>query len=117
MKKLVLSLLIIISFCSLAYAQKTIEPELQNVMNKKNDDMISVNIILKSNIDMNRLRSRAEQITDKKVKRDFLVDEMKLFAEKEQAEILSVLRAEEPDRTFSSLLPNSSALPVRLLSS
>lgn len=103
MKKLVLSLLIIISFCSLAYAQKTIEPELQNVMNKKNDDMISVNIILKSNIDMNRLRNRAEQITDKKVKRDFLVDEMKLFAEKEQAEILSVLRAEEKSDRVSNI--------------
>ena len=103
MKKLVLSLLIIISFCSLAYAQKTIEPELQNVMNQKDDDMISVNIILKSNIDMNRLRSRAEQITDKKVKRDFLVDEMKLFAEKEQAEILSVLRAEEKSDRVSNI--------------
>lgn len=83
------------SFCGLGLAQKTIEPELQDVMNQKSDEMINVNIILKSQIDINKLRNRAEQITDKKVRRDILVDEMKLFSEKEQAEIMSILRAEE----------------------
>ena len=61
------------SFCGLGLAQKTIEPELQDVMNQKSDEMINVNIILKSQIDINRLRNRAEQITDKKVRHQELI--------------------------------------------
>ena len=103
MRKFTLTLLMILSFCGLGFAQKTIAPELQNVMNQKGDAMISVNIILKSQIDANKLRSRAEQISDKEVRRDALVDEMKLFAEKEQAEILSILRAEEKSNRVSNI--------------
>lgn len=95
MKKLTLTLLIILSFCGLGFAQNTIEPELQEALNQKGDEMININIILKSQIDINSLSKRAEQITDKKMRRDVLVDEMKLFSEKEQAEIMSILRAEE----------------------
>ena len=94
MRKLVLPLLIIVSFCGLGFAQKTIEPELQNVLNQKGDEMIGVNIIFKSQIDYDILRNVAKNITDKKVRRDALVDELKLFAEKEQAEVMSILNAE-----------------------
>ena len=94
MRKLVLTLLIIVSFCGLGFAQKTIEPELQNVLNQKGDEMIGVNIIFKSQIDYDILRNVAKNITDKKVRRDALVDELKLFAEKEQAEVMSILNAE-----------------------
>lgn len=94
MRKLVLTLLIIVSFSGLGFAQKTIEPELQNVLNQKGDEMIGVNIIFKSQIDYDILRNVAKNITDKKVRRDALVDELKLFAEKEQAEVMSILDAE-----------------------
>ena len=94
MRKLVLTLLIIVSFSGLGFAQKTIEPELQNVLNQKGDEMIGVNIIFKSQIDYDILRNVAKNITDKKVRRDALVDELKLFAEKEQAEVMSILNAE-----------------------
>lgn len=82
------------SFSGLGFAQKTIEPELQNVLNQKGDEMIGVNIIFKSQIDYDILRNVAKNITDKKVRRDALVDELKLFAEKEQAEVMSILNAE-----------------------
>ncbi len=82
------------SFSGLGFAQKTIEPELQNVLNQKDDEMIGVNIIFKSQIDYDILRNVAKNITDKKVRRDALVDELKLFAEKEQAEVMSILNAE-----------------------
>lgn len=82
------------SFSGLGFAQKTIEPELQNVLNQKGDEMIGVNIIFKSQIDYDILRNVAKNITDKKVRRDALVDELKLFAEKEQAEVMSILDAE-----------------------
>lgn len=94
MRKLVLTLLIIMSFSGLGFAQKTIEPELQNVLNQKGDEMIGVNIIFKSQIDYDILRNVAKNITDRKVRRDALVDELKLFAEKEQAEVMSILNAE-----------------------
>ena len=103
MKKLTLTLLIILSFCGLGFAQNTIEPELQEALNQKGDEMININIILKSQIDINVLRSRAEQITDKKVRRDVLVDEMKLFSEKEQAEIMTILKAEERGSRVSDI--------------
>ena len=103
MKKLLLSLLIIVSFCGLGLAQKTIEPELQEVLDQKGGEMINVNIILKSQVDVSTLRSRAEQVTDKKTRRDVLVDDMKLFAEKEQSEIMSILRAEEKSSRVSDV--------------
>ena len=95
MRKLVFTLLVILSFCNLALAQNTIEPRLQEVLNQKGDEMISVNIILKSQMNFNNLRNRAEDFIDKSAKRNVLVDELKSFTEKEQKEILSILDAEQ----------------------
>ena len=95
MRKLVFTLLVIISFCSLGMAQSSIEPRLQEVLNQKGDEMISVNIILKSQMNFNNLRNRAENIIDKDARRNILVDELKSFTEKEQQEILSILDAEQ----------------------
>ncbi|MBQ5856140.1 MAG: S8 family serine peptidase [Bacteroidales bacterium] len=95
MRKLVFTLLVILSFCNLGLTQNTIEPRLHEILNQKGDEMISVNIILKSQMNFNKLRNRAENITDKDVKRNVLVGELKNFAEKEQQEILSILNAEQ----------------------
>ena len=95
MRKLVFTLSIIISLCSIGIAQNTIEPRLHEVLNQKGDEMISVNVILKSQMDFNNLRTRANNIIDKDVRRNVLVDELKNFTEKEQQEILSILNAEQ----------------------
>ena len=58
MRKLVFTLMIVLSFCGLGFAQNVIEPELQNVLNQKGDEMINVNIILKSQMDSEKLRDR-----------------------------------------------------------
>ena len=89
MRKLLFVLLVILSFSSIGFAQ-VIDAELQKAMNQKSDGMISVNIILKSQMNLKNLSKRAEGISDKYVRRDMLIDELKLFAEKEQAEILSI---------------------------
>ena len=94
MRKLVFTLMIVLSFCGLGFAQNVIEPELQNVLNQKGDEMISVNIILKSQMDSERLTACAAKATDKQVRRNIMIDELKLFSEKEQQEILSILNAE-----------------------
>ena len=95
MRKLVFTLLVILSFCNLGFAQNTIEPRLHEILNQKGDEMISVNIILKSQMNFNNLRSRANNVIDKEVRRNILVDELKNFTEKEQQEILSILNAEQ----------------------
>ena len=102
MRKLIFTLLVILSFGSLGFAQ-IIDPALQNVMNQKSDEMISVNIILKSQMNLENLSKKAEGITDKAVRRSMLIDELKLFAEKEQAEILSILKAEEKSSRVSEI--------------
>ncbi|MBO5848156.1 MAG: S8 family serine peptidase [Bacteroidales bacterium] len=94
MRKLVFTLMIVLSFCSLGFAQNVIEPELQNALNQKGDEMISVNIILKSQMDSEKLKACAAKATDKHVRRNIMIDELKLFSEKEQQEIMSILKAE-----------------------
>ena len=102
MKKLLFTLLVILSFSGLSFAQ-VIDNELQNVINQKTNEMISVNIILKSQMNLENASKRVEGITDKKVRRDMLIDELKLFAEKEQAEILSILKAEERNSKVTNI--------------
>ena len=94
MRKLVFTLMIVLSFCGLGFAQNVIEPELQNALNQKGDEMISVNIILKSQMDSEKLKACAAKATDKHVRRNIMIDELKLFSEKEQQEIMSILHAE-----------------------
>ena len=86
--------MIVLSFCGLGFAQNVIEPELQNALNQRGDEMISVNIILKSQMDSEKLRACAAKATDKHVRRNIMIDELKFFSEKEQQEIMSILNAE-----------------------
>lgn len=94
MRKLVFTVMLVLSFCGFVSAQNVIEPELQNVLNQKGDEMISVNIILKSQMDSEKLKACAEKATDKHVRRSIMIDELKLFSEKEQQEIMTLLQAE-----------------------
>ena len=93
MKKLLLTLTLIL-LCNIGFAQNAIDSRLQEVLNQKSDEMIPVNIVFKSQIDLAKLRTRAAATLDKNVKRDMLVDELKLFSEERQQEVLSILKAE-----------------------
>ena len=69
MKKNILLLLLTLFSFNLIYAQaSTIEPELQDVLNQKSDEMISVNIILKSQADVQKLQQIAAKANDRKTK-------------------------------------------------
>ena len=94
MKKLFFTLLIILSFCNLGFSQNTIDSRLQEILNQRSDEMIPVNIIFKSQIDIAKLKTRADATLDKKVRRNILVDEFKSFSEEKQQEVLSILQAE-----------------------
>ena len=92
-----LFLLLSLLLCHFGFAQNhnVIEPELQEVLNQKGNEMISVNIILKSEINTNNLRSNAKNIDDAKAYRQAIVSELKSFSEESQKDILSILKAGE----------------------
>ena len=93
MRKLFLTLAFFL-ICNLGFSQNTIDPRLQEVMKQKSDAMIDINIIFKSQINHSKLRSRANTTLDKEVRRDMMVDELKLFSEEKQKDVLSILQAE-----------------------
>ncbi len=93
MRKLFLTFAIIL-LCNIGFSQNVIDPRLQEVMNQKGDEMIDINIIFKSQIDYSQLRNRALRSLDKETKRNILVDEMRLFSEEKQKDVMSILQAE-----------------------
>ena len=93
MKKLIFTLALIL-LCNASFSQDVIDARLQEAINQKNDEMIDVNIVFKSQIDLTELKTRAQYVSDKKVRRDILVDELKFFAEEKQQEVLSILKTE-----------------------
>ncbi|MBR5603301.1 MAG: S8 family serine peptidase [Bacteroidales bacterium] len=88
---------------NIAFSQNTIDPILQEVLYQKDNELVSVNIILKAQIDHDALQEKAKRVTDKKSRRDMLVDEFKLFTEKEQNEVMSILIAEERNGCVSDI--------------
>ena len=103
MRKLVLTLTTILFLCINGFSQNTIDPVLQEAMNKKGDELISVNIIFKAQIDTESLQEKITRVTDKKIKRDILVDELKHFSEKEQSDVMSILQAEKSNNSVSDI--------------
>ena len=103
MRKLVLTLTTILFLCINGFSQNTIDPVLQEVMNKKGDELISVNIIFKAQINPESLQEKITRVTDKKIKRDILVDELKHFSEKEQSDVMSILQAEKSNNSVSDI--------------
>ena len=106
MKKLFFTLLIILSLCNSGFAQSAIDPRLQEILSLRNDEMIPINIILKSQIDITKLKTRTNVTLDKNVRRNILVDEFKIFAEEQQQEVLSILQAETRSYKVSDIRQN-----------
>lgn len=96
MKKSILLLSLILCVINFSFAQyvNVIDPELQTLMNTKNNDNISVNIILKSQIEVNKLSSRTKRFSDRASKKDAVLKEFKEFSESSQSEVLSILQSE-----------------------
>ena len=92
-----LLLLLSLLACQIGFAQNynVIESELQEVLNSKSADMISVNIILKSEANISHLRKNIQSIEDAKAQRQIVVSELKSFSEQSQKDILSLLKAGE----------------------
>lgn len=94
MRKLLFTLLMVCSF-AMTYAQtNVIDKDLQEVLNS-DDEMISVNIILKSQLELSSLRGLLNEVEDKSLRRDIVVKELMTFADKSQEDLLSILKSEE----------------------
>lgn len=98
-------MLTLVMFCNVGFSQNldVIEKELQEVLNQKNDELVSVSIVLKSQINSAKLHSRAEKHLDKSARREFVIDELKEFSLKTQADVLSYLQAEEKNGKVSGI--------------
>lgn len=95
MRKILLTSLLACLF-TVAYAQtNVIDKDLQEALNRGGDEMISVNIIMKSQFEPSSLRGSIDMVSDKSLKRDIVVSELKTFAEKSQEDVLSILKSEE----------------------
>ena len=96
MKKLIV--LLLLSFCIISSnyvkAQCDIDPELQEILKQKSDELISINIILKSQIDVKKLNTRKQDFASKDIKREATLKEFKQFHQASQADVLSILQAE-----------------------
>ncbi len=94
--RIIFSFLLVFMSLLVANSQTSvIEQELYDYMNDVNkDEMIDVNIILKSKIDSNALGSLGLSVADKKSGRDLVVGELKKFHENSQTEVMSILQAE-----------------------
>lgn len=90
--------LVLLSFCfiHLGFSQNSnvIDPELYALMNSRSGDKISVNIILKENVDASSLNVR-KAFYNEDAKRTYMVNELKTQSEKLQADVLKTLKAVE----------------------
>ena len=90
MKK-VISVIILALTCIMGYAQ-TIDPALEKEMGqKKDDEKIRVFVIMKQQYDREQLCRRADYYTTRAARREFVVNELKQFAEASQYDIRTSL--------------------------
>ncbi len=96
MKKIIILLLISLCIADFSHAQNfsNIDSELQELINQKSNELISVNIIFKSQIKRESLHSRKQHFDNDDSRRESYLKEFKIFSEKEQADVLSILQAE-----------------------
>ena len=97
MRKYPFILLILMLFCRIGLSQdiNVIEPELLKILEQRDNEMISINIVFKSNISRSSLRNNIKMFEDMRAQRQAVVNELKNFTEASQKDILSLLKAGE----------------------
>lgn len=106
MKKFFLGIFLTVLLCQNVKAQEfsTIDPSLRQEMNKEQgDELIRVNIILKSQYDQTEMRSKSNAFPTKAAKRAFVIDELKRFSKETQNDLSSLLNRLEKERQISDI--------------
>ena len=103
MKRIVL-ISILLSACMMGFAQGCLDPLLSQEMNRRSDDeRIEVVVLMKAQYDRSQLSRRADFIPTKAERRDFVVKELKAFAEVSQHDLKRVLAEMESHGMVSSV--------------
>ena len=95
MRKLFLCLIIALVTSITTNAQNVIDPELQSILNQKDNERISINIIFKAQLDRTDLRERSSQYIDKETRRQAVIKELKNFSAETQYEVFSIIKSSE----------------------
>ena len=97
MKKnhIILFLALVLSTLTFGQNFNAIEPELQKVLNQKGEELIDIQIYFKSSIDSKQLNQATRKAYTKSEKKDFVVSELKAYSKNAQADVMSILTAEE----------------------
>ena len=104
MKK-ALFILLLLSFGVAGFASMpVIDPELRSAMNQRGDnDPIEIVVLMHAQYDRQQLCRQAEYFTTKALRRDYVVNELKTFAEASQYELRSMLSEMERQGMVSSV--------------
>ncbi len=105
MKKNYIILFLALVLSTLTFAQNfsAIEPELQKVLNQKGEELIDIQIYFKSSIDSKQLNQATRKAYTKSEKKDFVVSELKAYSKNAQADVMSLLEAEELSGNVSEI--------------
>lgn len=105
MKKRYITLFLALIISSLSFAQNinAIEPELQKVLNQKNEELIEIHIYFKSNINSEQLRQKSRTILDATTKKNILIEELKAHASDVQNDVVNILEAEKLNGKVSDI--------------
>ena len=97
MKKNYIILFFALVLSTLTFAQNinAIEPELQNILNQRNDELIDIQIYFKSNINSGKLNQASRKAQTKSEKKEIVISELKAYSENVQADVMNILKAEE----------------------
>ena len=103
MKKNIFIIAALFLVCCIASAQVKIEPELQQLLNSKSNEMISINIISKVQIDATLLKSKTFLIKDAEIRKGIIINELKDYSERTQIDIIKFLRTEESNGCVANI--------------
>ena len=81
---------------SLCFAQNdnVLTDELQKILNQKSNDLIDINILLKSQMPTEHLTHLNVKSDSKEVRREIVINELKKFSQQQQESVMSVINAE-----------------------
>lgn len=95
MRKIVYCIIITLFLGNVCFSQNNvIEDELKEIINKTDNEKIYVNIIFKNQLDRKELNAKTENISDKQLKREIVVEELKRFSKESQADVLNIINNE-----------------------
>ncbi len=96
MKKNHITLFLALMLCSFAFAQNidVIEPQLQNILNQRTEDLVDIQIHFKSNVSSEQLNKKTRKAVNKSEKKALVIDELKSHSIKVQSDVMEILKAE-----------------------